>query len=173
MKKKTTILVLAVVGILTVGIAFGAFSIANAHNGANPNSASASFNRAKGMFGNRTNKNEYGMMAREGMDEMAKFLGITDNELISERRSGKSLAEIAEAHGKSVEELKAFVEKEFNDHASELLKEGKITQSQFNEMKEHFEERINNMINGNGMRFGRKSRGKNGRGCFGRGFAKP
>ena len=171
MKKKTTILVLAVVGILTVGIAFGAFNIANAHNGTNPNRSSAPSGRAMGMFGN--SMNGYGMMAREGMDEMAEFLGISDNELISERRSGKSLAEIAKAHGKSAEELKAFVEKEFNDHASELLKEGKITQTQFNEMKEHFEERINDMINESGMRFGRKARGNFRRGCFGKGFAKP
>ncbi len=173
MKKKTTILVLAVVGIFTVGIAFGAFSVANAHNGANPNPASAPFNRAMGMFGNQANKNGYGMMEREGMDEMAKFLGISDDELISERRSGKSLTEIVAAHGKSAEELKAFVEKEFNEHASELLKEGKITQTQFNEMKEHFEERINDMINENGMRFGRKAWGNFRRGCFGRGFGKP
>jgi hypothetical protein len=42
-------------------------------------------------------------------EAVATFLGITEDELKSELRDGSSLAAIAEAHGKSRDELKTFL----------------------------------------------------------------
>ena len=146
MNKKNKILVAVVVGVLTVGIAFGAFSIAKANNGTG-NSISGAGRQA--MSGERKGSGRYGIMGREHgeMDDLASFLGIDTDTLESERQSGKSLAEIAKEHNKTVDELKAFLGTEFTNKIDALLKDGKITQEQYDNMKSRFNERIDEMIN--------------------------
>ncbi len=135
------------IGVLVVGIAFGAIGYANAHNSA---------------FGVKTNGDFYGLAigknsgyARSSVNELANFLGISESQLIEERRSGKTLLEIAEAHGKTAEQLKNFLVSETDAKLQALLKEGKITKEQYENIKTRVLERVNEMINGEGMgRFG-------------------
>ncbi len=159
-------------GILIIGIAFGAIGLANAHNGgAKPEGARAGY---RSFAGNG--------FRQEGVNELADFLGISQSQLIEERKSGKTILEIAEAHGKTEEQLKNFLINETDSKLQGLLKEGKITQEQYQNMKTRVLERINEMINGktHGM-FGmhRKGMGNanpkrcgNGEGNMHRGFGR-
>jgi hypothetical protein len=151
MSKRNKIVVAVIVGVLTVGVAFGAVSIANAHNGIGSARSAQSGQRLM-QKGERTNGVAGRMMeyGKERMDGLAAFLGLDSNTLETERENGKSLAEIAQANGKTPDELKVFLENEFIKRADSLLKEGKITQQQYDNMKSHFEERINEMINRKG-----------------------
>ncbi|MER3485469.1 MAG: hypothetical protein C4345_05335, partial [Chloroflexota bacterium] len=52
-----------------------------------------------------------GFLRADGRDlirDVADFLGMTPRDLLSEWRQGSSLAQIAEAHGKSRDDLRAF-----------------------------------------------------------------
>ena len=147
-------------GILIIGIAFGAVGLASAHNGrtAKPNGTRAGY---RNFAGNG--------FRQQGVNELADFLGISQSQLIEERRSGKTISEIAEAHGKTAEQLKNFLINEADSKLQSLLKEGKITQEQYENMKTRALERINGMMNNEwhgrfGMR-GKHMRNENSERC--------
>ncbi len=136
-KKKIFITIL--IGVLAVGAVFGTASLVNANN-----ARSAS---ARGFGYGAAQRNGSGQI---GIDGIANFLGVSKKTLISERQSGKSLAEIAEEHGKTAEQLKAFILKQADEHLNTMLKEGKITKEQFDAMKNRIEARVSEMISAKG-----------------------
>jgi hypothetical protein len=87
----------------------------------------------KGGFGHR------GGMSHEAA---AAYLGLTQDELRAELRSGKSLATIAGEQGKSVDGLKAAMVKDATAKLDEAVAAGRITEEQKTAMLE----RITNMI---------------------------
>ncbi|GAV25388.1 hypothetical protein ciss_13210 [Carboxydothermus islandicus] len=93
-------------------------------------------------------------------DSIAKFLGIDTTTLITERQSGKSLAQIAQEKGKSETDLVNFIVKERTAQLDQLVKDGKITQAQADLAKSQMVERVKANINkttvgGNGYGKGR------------------
>lgn len=82
-----------------------------------------------GGFGERG-----GHMGRGGFGDptaLATFLGITPAQLRTELdASGATLATVAQAHGKSRDELKAFLTDQAKTHLSQEVTEGDITQAQ-------------------------------------------
>ena len=153
MSRRNKVLLVVLVGILTAGIAFGSLNVVNASNSNNRTGVAAGTGTAYGQGRmTRMSQNEQGfhgdgVAMHEEMDKLAAFLGIDEDALTSERQSGKSLAEIAEEYGKSEDELKAFFTEEFTSRIGALLKDGTITQSQYDTMKSNFEGRIDEMIN--------------------------
>ncbi|ABB14110.1 DUF2680 domain-containing protein [Carboxydothermus hydrogenoformans] len=104
-------------------------------------------------------------------DELASFLGIDVNTLISERHSGKTLVEIAKAKGKTETELINFIVTKEKEKINQLVKDGKITQAQADNFLKNIETRVKNMVNSTmpGPKgFGFKGMG--GRGGHGMGF---
>ncbi|NYE58598.1 hypothetical protein [Carboxydothermus ferrireducens] len=94
------------------------------------------------------------------LDSIAKFLGIDTTTLITERQSGKSLAQIAKEKGKSETDLVNFIVKERTAQLDQLVKDGKITQAQADLAKSQMVERVKAHINkttvgGNGYGKGR------------------
>jgi hypothetical protein len=59
--------------------------------------------------------------AMNALSEVATFLGIDERTLITELMSGKSLAEIAQANGKSRDELKAELSAQFGSMIDALI----------------------------------------------------
>jgi len=79
-------------------------------------------------------------------EDIASYLGFTLDQLKAELQSGKSLATIATEHGKSETDLVNFIvtkEKAFLDTA---LKNGKITQDQYNKLLSNLEARVKEMV---------------------------
>ncbi len=150
MNKRNKILIAVVVSVLTVGIAFGALSIAKAHSG--NGFANARGSMFEGNHNGRSaafeNRSPMGYM-NEGINDVAKFLGVSTDTMRTEISNGKSIADIAKENGKTVDELKSFLTKEFTVKMDALLKDGKITQDNYNTAKKYFEERLDSMINGN------------------------
>ena len=82
------------------------------------------------------------------LDAALTYLGLTAAQLRTELRSGKTLAEIAKAHGKTAEGLvQAFVDgaKEKLDAA---VTAGRLTRAEADEMLEGLKERITDFVNG-------------------------
>jgi polyhydroxyalkanoate synthesis regulator phasin len=84
-------------------------------------------------------------------ESLAEFLGITTEQLREDLRAdGATLATVAEAHGKSRDELKAFIEGEAQTRLDEAVAEGNITQERADEILANLRERIDEVIDSEG-----------------------
>jgi hypothetical protein len=76
------------------------------------------------------------------MDAVAKALGLSQDELFTKLRSGKTLAEIAKAQGKSLDDVKAAVKKAVLAQLDADLKAGRITKAQRDEEAAEIDEHL-------------------------------
>ncbi|TAK69884.1 MAG: hypothetical protein EPO22_01725 [Dehalococcoidia bacterium] len=128
-----------------------------------------------GGFGERG-----GHMGRGGIGEpqaLADFLGVTPETLRTERSAdGATLATVAQAHGKSRDELKAFLTDQAKTHLAQEVTEGDITQAQadarLSDMTANLDARIDSTMPAFGGR-GHDGRGPMGGRGFGGGFGAP
>ncbi|MCK6075789.1 hypothetical protein [Paenibacillus silvae] len=82
------------------------------------------------------------------LDKLASLLGVTTNELTSSLKNGDTLAEIATTQKVNVQTL---INQLVTDRASDLqqeLKDGKITQAQYDERVADLTQRITDLVNG-------------------------
>jgi hypothetical protein len=81
------------------------------------------------------------------LDAAASYLGLTDEQIDSERQAGKSLAQIATAHGKSVDGLvQALVDAETKE-LDQAVKDGRLTSAQEQQIVSGLKARITDMVN--------------------------
>ena len=86
-----------------------------------------------------------GMRAAGGAD-MAAFLGITEAQLRTEMTAGKTLAQVAEAHGKTRDQLKAFLIAENVKHIDAAVADGRLSADQAAKAKAAFAAAVDTMI---------------------------
>jgi hypothetical protein len=79
-------------------------------------------------------------------DATADYIGVTEAALAVERHEGKSLAQIAVAHGKTVAGLKAALTTAFKAHLDELVSAGRITTVQATQALAHFQSRLQAIV---------------------------
>ena len=77
----------------------------------------------------------------------AAYLGLTEAQLHSELEAGKTLAQVAQAHGKSVAGLIDALVADAKKHLDEAVAAGRLTQAQENEMLGGLRDRITNRVN--------------------------
>ena len=80
----------------------------------------------------------------------ATYLGLAQAELRAELESGKSLAQIAKAEGKSVDGLKKALATEMNKKLDAAVKAGQVTQAQADELQARMTEHLDDLVNGVG-----------------------
>ena len=92
-----------------------------------------------------------------GLDAATDYLGLTEAQLHEKLAAGQSLADIAKAQGKSVDGLKSAMLAEAKDKLDQAVKDGKIAAAQRDEMLQHLEAELDDIVNGSGpsMRHGR------------------
>jgi hypothetical protein len=83
-----------------------------------------------------------------GLDAAASYLGLTEDELHSRLESGKTLAEIAKAQGKSVDGLKAALVKDAKSHLDAAVKAGRLSSAEEQRVLADLEQRIDDLVNG-------------------------
>jgi glucose/arabinose dehydrogenase len=83
----------------------------------------------------------------------ADYLGLTQAQLRTQLRDGKTLAQIARDRDKSVDGLVDALVAEATDQLDQAVEDGRITQAQANEMKAGLEERITDFVNNGQLRF--------------------
>jgi uncharacterized protein YidB (DUF937 family) len=85
--------------------------------------------------------------------KLAAFLGITADQLRTETdASGATLATVAQAHGKSRDELKAFLTTEMKSHVDQEVANGELTQPQADTKLADMTSHLDQMIDGAGHR---------------------
>lgn len=88
------------------------------------------------------------------LDAAATYLGLTATELRTDLDSGKTLAEIATADGKSVDGLVQALVSSAKERLATDVAAGRLTQAQADEMSADLEQRITGMVNGELPSFG-------------------
>jgi hypothetical protein len=95
-----------------------------------------------------------------GMDAAADFLGLSNDALRRQLMSGRSLAQIARARDKSVDDLKAAIEKGIREHVAQDVKDKRLTQSQADQILKDLSDRVDDMVDRTGPP--RHGRGRGG-----------
>jgi hypothetical protein len=81
-----------------------------------------------------------------GLDAAASYLGLTEEQLESRVNSGKTLAEIAKAEGKSVDGLKAAMLKDAKEKLAAAVKTGRLTKAQEQQALKDLEQRVDDLV---------------------------
>jgi uncharacterized protein YidB (DUF937 family) len=94
-------------------------------------------------------------------EELAEFLGIDEAQLREELEAdGATLASVSEAHGKTRDELKAFLSEGITEKVNAVVEEGILTQERADEILSHFNEMLDAFIDGELPGFGGLFRGE-------------
>jgi len=105
------------------------------------------------------------------LDAAASYLGLTSAQLRTQLETGKTLAEVAKAQGKTVDGLVAALVADEKKELDAAVKAGRLTEAQAKELLANAEQRFTDMVNGTGgPGFGH---GPGGRGFGGPGFMPP
>jgi hypothetical protein len=93
----------------------------------------------------------------------AAYLGISEDALVTELQTGKTLAEVANAtSGKSASGLVDALVAQEKSELAQAVKDGRLTQAQADQMQQSLEQRVTDRVNGTG--FGRGPGGPGGPG---------
>jgi len=105
------------------------------------------------------------------LDAAASYLGLTGAQLRAQLESGKTLAEVAEAQGKTVDGLVAALVADEKKELDAAVKAGRLTEVQAKDLLSNAQQRFTDMVNGTGgPGFGH---GPGGRGFGGPGVMPP
>jgi polyhydroxyalkanoate synthesis regulator phasin len=85
------------------------------------------------------------------LDAAADYLGLTEAQLRTQLESGKSLAQIAQAEGKSADGLIDALVNEAKKHVDEAVSAGRLTRAQADEMLKNLRERITSGVSSTGL----------------------
>lgn len=80
------------------------------------------------------------------LDDLANFLGVDIATIHEGMKNGQSLGQIAEANGKSRDELKAHLTSNVEEKLSQAVTDGNITQAQADEKLQNFTDNLDEMI---------------------------
>jgi DNA-binding CsgD family transcriptional regulator len=83
-----------------------------------------------------------------GLDAAAGYLGLTEAQLHSRLESGKSLAEIAKAQGKSVAGLKAALVSDAKTKLDAAVKAGRLSSAEEQRILSDLQEHVDELVNG-------------------------
>jgi urease accessory protein UreF len=92
-----------------------------------------------------------GLLLKSGLDSAAKYLGLSDQQLVQKLASGKSLADVAGEQNKSVDGLKSAITGSVKSNLDSAVKAGKITQTQENNILGRLNNRLDKLVNGKGF----------------------
>jgi polyhydroxyalkanoate synthesis regulator phasin len=81
------------------------------------------------------------------LDAAASYIGISEEQLRTELEGGKTLAQVAQAHGKSTAGLIDALVAAAKKHVDEAVAAGRLTQAQADTMLNDLRDRITSMVN--------------------------
>jgi hypothetical protein len=106
-----------------------------------------------GFGGGPRDGGEHGKRARPiaNPEALATFLGTTAGQVRTELQGGSTLAQVADAHGKSCDELKAFLVSEEQAHLAQAVADGHLTQPEADTKLAEFQGRVDSIVDGAGF----------------------
>jgi AraC-like DNA-binding protein len=89
----------------------------------------------------------FGHPGFHGLDAAASYLGLTEEQLRTELEGGKTLAQVAQAHNKSVDGLVDALVADAKKHLDAAVAAGRLTQAQADEVLNGLRDRIATGVN--------------------------
>jgi polyhydroxyalkanoate synthesis regulator phasin len=99
---------------------------------------------------NRTGRPPHGAGAPRFGAAAAKYLGLTEVQLQAQLRSGKTLAQVATAQGKSVDGLKAAILADAKSRLDQAVAAGKLTAAQAKAILAELTSHVDDLVNRTG-----------------------
>ena len=127
----------------------------------NIQNGNAPFFGGPGFFGHRFGGPGFGP-ASGGLSAAARYLGLSQSQLLSDLRSGKSLAQIASDQGKSVSGLKSAITDAVTSNLDKAVSSGELTKSQEQQILSNLSSRIDQIVKGTAPPWGAGFRGRPG-----------
>ena len=93
----------------------------------------------------------FGLHGPELFAAAAAYHGVTEDELRTQLEAGKSLADVAEAEGKSVDGLEAALVDAAEQELADAVAAGRLTDAQRDEALDRFEERVDDLVQREGI----------------------
>jgi hypothetical protein len=91
--------------------------------------------------------------------DLAKALGMTRAQLFEQLRDGKTIAEIAKAKGKSLDDVRAAVKADAKERADKAVKDGDLTQQQADDLLAHLDDALEHLGDARPPMFGHHRHG--------------
>jgi hypothetical protein len=88
------------------------------------------------------------MFGGDILDAAATYLGLTEEQLRTQLSSGKTLADVAKAQGKSVDGLKQAMTSAFQSNLDQAVKDGHLTSAQRDQILSQFKSNLDAFVNG-------------------------
>jgi hypothetical protein len=82
-----------------------------------------------------------------GLDAAANYLGLTDQQLGDQLRSGKSLAQVAKEKGKSVDGLKGAIRDSVKSRLDQAVNDKRITKDEEDRILRKLDSRLDDIVN--------------------------
>lgn len=101
--------------------------------------------------GDRTGPGRGFELLREGMDAAAKAIGVTPEELRTELRGGKTLADVANAHGVDPATVTSALTDLANRQLDQAVTDGKLTAEQAQKMRDRVGDLVSGFVDHAGM----------------------
>lgn len=93
-------------------------------------------------------------LRRGPLKAAASYLGLSEAQLFDQLRSGKSLADVAKAQGKTTAGLEQAMTTEFKARLDRAVSNGRITKAQEQKIVDRFQSRLDEMVNRTPPKFG-------------------
>ncbi|MGE5701990.1 MAG: hypothetical protein ACM32O_05635 [Clostridia bacterium] len=135
----------AVLSVASVGSVFAATADQSVTKQTHPAMAKGNWGEHKGGQGKFLGGKKVGM---KDNTELLSLLKLDAEQLQTELKAGKSLADVAKAQGVAEEDVIALLTKQHDTQLAEAVTSGKLTQEQADKMKEGLAERVKNMVEG-------------------------
>jgi hypothetical protein len=89
-----------------------------------------------------------------GFSGVATFLGMSQTDLQTALKGGQTLAQVAQAHGKSAADLKTYLTSQLKTRLDQAVSAGRLTSQQETDQLNQASTRIDQLINSTGPQFG-------------------
>jgi hypothetical protein len=99
-------------------------------------------------FGPRLHAEGHVFIGGDVIDAAATYLGLTQDQLGTQLASGKSLADVAKAQGKTVDGLEQAMTSAFQSKLDQAVKDGRLTSAQRDQILSGFKAHLDDFVNG-------------------------
>ena len=98
-------------------------------------------------FVNETKQRRGHRVLKDAVQAAAKEIGVSVEELKDARKSGKSIAQVAKDHNKSVDDVVKAVVKAATSDVDQAVKDGKLDSQKADQIKQKLPDRVKQLVN--------------------------
>lgn len=98
-------------------------------------------------FVNETKLTRGHRILKDAVKAAAKEIGVSENDLKQARKDGKSIAQVAKDHGKSVDDVVNAIVKAATSDIDQAVKDGKLDAKKADKIKQKLPDRVKQLVN--------------------------